>query len=172
MVKSQVDPDTGDTLPDFGVYGGTQDDAVANYKKFKTANTEEDAMYIIKANAPVDTECFTYTQVALSTGKLRLLIDELVAKEKLLGTARGQKMTPEERDDYLRPFKLTSILKEEMLNLREESEGINIRLKQANKGVPKDKFSALVYGLYYIKQEEEKKKKRKKFNAKDWMFKN
>jgi hypothetical protein len=30
-------------------------------------------------------------------------------------------MTPEERDEYLRPFKLTSILKSEMLNLREEN---------------------------------------------------
>ena len=27
MVKPQVDPDTGEILPDFGVYGGTQDDA-------------------------------------------------------------------------------------------------------------------------------------------------
>lgn len=28
MVKPQVDPETGETLPDFGVYGGTQDNAV------------------------------------------------------------------------------------------------------------------------------------------------
>lgn len=79
-------------------------------------------------------------------------------------------MTPEERDDYLRPFKLTSILKEEILNLREENEGINIILKRANKGIQKDKFSALIYGLYYIKLEEDNKKKKKKFNAKDWLF--
>ena len=59
-----------------------------------------------------------------------------------------------------------------MLNLREENEGINIILKQANKKIPKDKFSALCYGLYYIKQEEESKKKKKKFNAKDWAFLN
>jgi hypothetical protein len=38
-------------------------------------------------------------------------------------------MTPEQRDDYLQPFKLTSILKSEMLNLREENEGVNIILK-------------------------------------------
>ena len=35
-------------------------------------------------------------------------------------------------------------------NLREETEGINIILKQANKSIPKDKFSAFEYGLYYI----------------------
>lgn len=172
MVKPQVDPETGETLPDFGVYGGTQDNAQAEYKKYRTPETEEDAMYLVKANAPVNTECYTAAQVALSTGKLRLLIDEMVAREKLLNTARGQKMSPEERDDYLRPFKLTSILKEELLNLREENEGINIVLKRANKGIQKDKFSALIYGLYYIKLEEESKKKKKKFKASDWMFKN
>ena len=79
-------------------------------------------------------------------------------------------MTPEKRAEYLKPFTLTSILGEEISNLREETEGVNIILKQANRNIRKDKFSALEYGLYYIKQEEEKKKKRKKFNAKDWSF--
>lgn len=46
------------------------------------------------------------------------------------------------------------------MNLREENEGVNIILKQANKSIKKDKFSALEYALYYIKQEEDSKKKR------------
>jgi hypothetical protein len=83
---------------------------------------------------------------------------------------RGQEMTPEERAEYLRPFVLTSILKEELMNLREENEGINIILKQANRGISKDKFSSLEYGMYYIKQEEDSKKRKKKFNVKDFMF--
>lgn len=59
------------------------------------------------------------------------------------------------------------------MNLREENEGINIILKQANRGIRKDKFSAFEYGLYYIKIEEDsKKRKNRKFNAKDWMFMN
>mgnify|MGYP004580239143 FL=1 len=57
------------------------------------------------------------------------------------------------------------------MNLREENEGVNIILKQANKAIKKDKVSSLEYGLYYIKQEEESKKK-KRFSAKDWMFLN
>jgi len=81
-------------------------------------------------------------------------------------------MSPEKRAEYLKPFTLTSILKEEMMNLREENEGINIILKQANKGVKKDKFSAFEYGLYYIKIEEESKKKKKKFKITDMMFSN
>jgi len=77
-------------------------------------------------------------------------------------------MTPEQRTEYLKPFTLTSILKEEMMNLREENEGVNIILKRVNKRIAKDKFSAFEYGLYYIKEEEEKKKKKKKFNAAEW----
>jgi hypothetical protein len=57
-----------------------------------------------------------------------------------------------------------------MLNLREENEGVNIILKQANRGIRKDKFSAFEYGLYYIKLEEDSKKKKRKFNVKDFMF--
>ena len=61
------------------------------------------------------------------------------------------------QDDYL---------KEELMNLREEREGINVILKQANSRVPKDKVSALEYGLYYIKEEEENNRKTKKIDMK------
>ena len=163
MIKSQVDPDTGDIYPDFGVYN----DDEAYYKKYKTNITEQDAMYIIKANAPINTEAHANAQTQLQSGKVKFLIDERVAKTKLLGTKVGQNMKPEERSNYLYPFTLTSILKEEMMNLREENEGVNIILKQANRSIRKDKFSAFEYGLYYIKQEEERKKKKRKFNAKE-----
>lgn len=172
MVKPSIDPETGDTLPDFGVYGGTQEDAAEEYKKYRTPDTEENAIYIIKANAPINTEAHANAQVNLSSGKVKMLIDERDAKIKLLGTKVGQNMKPEERSIYLKPFTLTSILREEMMNLREENEGTNIILKQANKGIKKDKFSAFEYGLYYIKVEEDNKKKKKRFNAKEWMFLN
>lgn len=172
MVKPQHDPITGDDFPDFGVYGGTQEDAADEYKKFRTENTEEDAMYLMKANAPVNTEAHANFQTMLNAGKIKFLIDERIAKQKLLNTKAGQKMTPEKRAEYLKPFTLTSILKEEMGNLREENEGVNIILKQANKGIRKDKFSAAEYGLLYIKMEEESKKRKKKFKITDMMFSN
>ena len=56
------------------------------------------------------------------------------------------------------------------MNLREEKEGVNIILKQVNRKIKKDKFSAFEYGLYYIKQEEDKKRKRGKRNIADMMF--
>ena len=167
MVKTQIDSETGDEYPPFGVIN----DEEGYYKKYKTSNTELDAMYIIKANTTLNTEIHANAQSQLNSGKVKFLIDERVAKEKLLGTTKGKNMSPEERAKYLKPFTLTSILKEELLNLREENEGLNIILKQANRGIKKDKFSAWEYGLYYIKKQEDSKKK-KRFNAKDWMFMN
>ena len=168
LVKPQIDPETNEIFTDFGVYNDDEN----YYKKFQTANCETEAIYIIKAQAPLNTEAHANAQMQMSSGKVKLLIDERVAKAKLLGTKVGQNMKPEERAEYLKPFTLTSILKEEMMNLRENNEGVNIILERANKGIKKDKFSAFEYGLYYIKREEDSKKKKKKFNAKDWLFMN
>ena len=168
MIKSQIDPDSGEVLPDFGVYN----DEEGYYKKYKTNITELDALYVLKANAPINTEAHANARAQLSSGKVKFLRHERIAKNKLLETKVGQNMTTDKRADYLKPFTLTSILEEEMMNLREENEGVNIILKQANKGIKKDKFSAFEYGLYYIKLEEDKKKKKKKFNAKEWLFLN
>ena len=168
MVKKQINPDTLEEFPDFGVFNDTDNE----YKKYRTNECEQDAIYIIKANAPINTEAHANVQSQLASGKVKFLIDERVAKVKLMGTTKGQNMTPEQRSEYLKPFTLTSILKEEMMNLREENEGVNIILKQANRGIKKDKFSAFEYGLYYIRQEEDNKKKKKKFKASDWTFMN
>ena len=81
-------------------------------------------------------------------------------------TKQGQNMTVDRRNEYLKPFVLTTILREQMLNLVEDNEGVNIILKPENRGIKKDKFSAFEYGLYYIKQmEDSKRKKKKRFNA-------
>ena len=170
MTKSQIDPETGDELPPFGVEGGTSEDTLELYKKVKGPEVENDALYLIKANAPINTEAHTYVQTQLASGKIKLLIDEGQAKIKLMSTKAGQNMDNDKRAEQLKPFTLTTILREQMLNLVEENEGVNIILKQSNRGIKKDKFSAFEYGLYYIKQEEDRKKKKKKRNISEMMF--
>lgn len=166
MVKPQIEQETGDVLPPFGVYN----DDKGEYVKYKTNDTELDAMYIIKANAAINSDAHVNAKSQLASGKVKLLIDPRLAQQKLLAQKAGQNMTTEQRAKYLLPFNLTSILGEEMANLREENEGVNINLKQVNKRIRKDKFSSFEYGLYYLKLEEDKKKKRKKFVASDWAF--
>jgi len=70
-------------------------------------------------------------------------------------------MSVNQRNEYLQPFTLTTVLREQLLNLVEDNQGVNIILKQSSRGIKKDKFSAFVYGLYYIKKEEERRNKRK-----------
>jgi hypothetical protein len=170
MVKAQIDPEDGSELPPFGVEGGTYEEVLQDYKKYRTDDMERDAMYLIKANAPINTEAHTYVQTQMSSGKIKLLIDEQTAKAKLMSTKVGQNMTPDERNDYLMPFQQTTILKNQMLNLVEDNDGVNVILKQNNRSIPKDKFSSFEYGMYYIKQEEARKKKRKSHSLADMLF--
>ena len=158
MVKAQETPD-GQYLPPFGI----QNDDQGVYKKYfkSVSDVQKDAIFQIKANAPINTQAYSFAQTQMSSGKIKFLIDESEAKAKLMETKQGQNMTPERRNEYLKPFVLTTILRQQMLNLVEDNEGVNIILKQENRGIKKDKFSAFVYGLYYIKQEEDRRKKRK-----------
>ena len=170
MTKSQFDEETGEELPPFGVEGGTSEDIVDQYKKVKGPGVEENAMYLIKANAPINTEAHTYVQTQLYGGKIKFLIDEAQAKNKLMGTKLGQEMDASKRADYLKPFTLTTVLREQMLNLVEDNEGVNIILKQSSRGIPKDKFSAFEYGLYYIKQDEDRRRKKGKRDIRQLVF--
>ena len=168
LVIGQEDPESGEYLPPFGV----ENDDDGKYRKMRTGDTVPNALYLIKANAPINTEMYSYAKVQMYSGKVKFLIDEATAKSKLVKTKLGQVMTNSQITERLRPFILTTALKEQMMNLIEENEGINIILKQDSKAIKKDKFSAFIYGLYYIKQQEDSAKKRKKFNIGDLMFMN
>lgn len=170
MTKAQIDPETGDELIAFGVEGGTSEDALEPYKKIKGVGVEEGAMFLIKANAPINTEAYSYAQTQMSSGKVKFLIDEQSAKTKLMTTKVGQNMSATQRNEHLMPFQLTSVLKEQMMNLVEENEGVNILLKQSSRSIKKDRFSAFIYGLYYIKQEEDRNRRRRKRDISKLMF--
>jgi len=53
----------------------------------------------------------------MSSGKIKFLIDEAEAKAKMMETKTGQNMSIDQRNEYLRPFVLTTVLREQMLNL-------------------------------------------------------
>lgn len=159
MVKSQIDPQTGDSLPPFGVDPGCDKEGV--YKQYKGEEYQKDAVWIIKADAALNTEMYSYMQTQMSSGRVKFLIDEAQAKIKLMSTKAGLAMDADKKAEYLRPFTLTTILRQQLLNLVEQNDtNRNIILKPSSRAIKKDKVSALGYGLYYIKQEEERKRKR------------
>jgi hypothetical protein len=52
----------------------------------------------------------------------------------------------------------------------ETRQGAHIILEQNNRSILKDKFSALIYGLYYCKLEEDRNARKKTRNIEDFMF--
>ena len=135
MVTDQTDPDTGEDLPSFGIIN----DEDARYKKFENADTVRDAIYMMKANININTECYAYTQSEIRNGNLEFLIDEQRAKAKLQSRKEYKKMTPSQRADFMYPYTQTSILREQMMNLIREDSGEQIRLKQSSNMIKKDK---------------------------------
>ena len=170
LTKAQIDPETSDQLPPFGVEGGTAQETNELYKKVRGPGVEENALYLVKANSPINTQAYAYAKTQLSSGRIKMLIDESQARIKLMSTKVGQNMSPQQRNDYLRPFVLTDSLKAQVLNLVEQNEGINIKLKQSSRSINKDKFSAFIYGLYYIKQDQDRRNKKRSRNINDFLF--
>ena len=136
----------------------------------RTERTIPDVLYIMKANQVLNSEMYAYCKTQITNGRMRFLIDENIAKNKLMGQAQGQKMNALQRAEYLLPYNQTSILRDQMANLIQENEGAHIILKQSNRKTKKDKFSALIYGLYWCKLEEDRAKKKRKRNIQDFMF--
>lgn len=125
---------------------------------------------MIKANPSKNTKAYAILQEKLASSRIKFLIEERTARIKLMNSSVGVMMSPERRNTYLLPYSLTDILKEELLNLRQEPNAVNTILKQVSKAIGKDKVSALIYGLYYVREVEEDRKQRKKFNASEWKF--
>ena len=151
LIKSQVDVRTNQFLRPWGV----ANDDKGYYNQFKSADMIPNLLYIIKANAPFNTEMYANLQTQLTTGKLRFLIDERQAKMKM-DASRALKfkdMTEDDKANWIVPFMQTSILKDQMINLEEKHEGVNIILDRTNKNIKKDKVSAMGYALWYIKVE-------------------
>lgn len=163
MVRDQVNPKTGETLYNFGIVN--DDDKI--YKSFETDDTIKNALYLMKANNVINSALFAYCQILMKNGRLHFLLDDGIARNKLMGTANGKSMSASEREDYLRPYVETSILKSQMMNLISCNDGALIKLKQATRRIKKDKVSALLYGLFWCRYKEEKREKRSRRNLTD-----
>jgi hypothetical protein len=65
------------------------------------------------------------------------------------------------------PYLLTDNLCEEIMNLQYKQNGNETKIERVSKAIQKDKFSSLLYGLYWIYLEEKKNKIHKSNNNLD-----
>ena len=154
MISSQTD-ELGNYYP---AYGFNNDD---DYLKIQPKDAVR-ILYGIKANGPLNSKIHGNAYTRINSGLVRFLIKEQEAKNALLATKTGQKMTVVQRIKRLMPHEMTTKLFEEMANLRLKKTGSNmdIVLEQINPRYPKDKYSAFAYGLWRLKEIEEEQAKR------------
>ncbi len=159
MIKVHSD-EKGNILPSYGFFNDSE------YKKIQPKDSIN-ILYGIKANGPLNSKIHGNAYSRLTSGSVRFLIKEQDAKNALLSTKKGQKMSLEDRIRRLLPHEMTTKLFNEMANLRLKRTGVglDIVLEQINSRFPKDKYSAFAYGLWRIKElEEEYGKKARRRN--------
>lgn len=156
LIKSQYD-EFGEFYP---AYGFNNDET---YYAIQPKEAPK-ILYGIKANGPLNSKIHGNAYSRLTSGMVRFLIKEQEAKNALMSTAKGQKMSTIKKVERLMPHEITTKLFEEMANLRLKRTGVStdIVLEQINPRYPKDKYSAFAYGLYRIKEIEEAHTKRRR----------
>ena len=167
MARPQVDPQTGEIYP---IYGSFNDPDM-----LKTQPKDAiPIIYVIKASAKQNSEMHSNCYSRIYSGHVYFLIKEQEAKNRLLSTKVGQKMNTEQKARRLLPHELTTILFDEIGNLRlkQTGRGSDVVLEQINSRVGKDKFSSLEYGLWRVKELEDAylKTKGKRTKKRDLIF--
>jgi hypothetical protein len=145
LIDEQIDHETGEHLPTFSIMNDSRYDHLRN-----TGDIE--ALYNIKANSTNNSEMHVNLATQMSSNKIHFLLDERAARK--ITNEEGipiDNLSIRERAERLKPFILTTLLKDQMMNLVKKGEDMgNIKLVRNEASIGKDKFSALEYVLYYI----------------------
>jgi len=164
MVKESHDTITGEVFMPYVPYN------LPEYNEYQT-NKSENIIHAIKGDPEVNANIYSNMLNQFNSGKIQMLIDDKIAKDNLMATEEGRRMSGEEKAMALRPFILTSILKDEMMNMQQKLEGNTLKLVRVNTNKTNDKFMALGYALWGAKVIEDKLvKEKKKRSARDFMF--
>lgn len=147
ICQDRYDPKTGMS------YGAlttvSQKDYMASRCKVRNAKR---CVWSIKANAEFNNRIATYLRNSIDVGKINLLIDQLDAKNKFLeNNPKFRKMSSKEQIDMLMPYVQTSLLVDELINLKAEINGTKIRLRERS-GKRKDRYSSMAYNNYVIER--------------------
>lgn len=104
-------------------------------------------IYSIKGNAELNHKVASGLRIAFEKRKIRLLINDIEAKEDLIERKGYMKKTTEEQVYMLRPFMQTTALTNELVNLVYEVRNGYIKIKEVGT-TTKDRYSSIGYGNY------------------------
>lgn len=94
---------------------------------------------------------------SISNNKVKFLETESQAKAKQTENIRDE----EKLAEMLVPNIMTDLLVDEIMNLEHNGSGSETKVKQISRNIPKDKFSALEYGLWWIHLKEKENRTRR-----------
>lgn len=125
---------------------------------------ETPVIYALKANATLNNEIYSNAYVQVNSGNVAMLAPERIVKEKMNATKTWQRKNYLAREKFLLPYVMTSRLIDEINNLRLKPTGSTnqIAIEQISRRINKDRFSAMCYGLYRIKEYEDKAMRKNK----------
>lgn len=149
MIQPTFDVATGKQYPAYGVNNDSR------YYTLQPADAPR-IIYSLKANSSLKPEIEANAFNRINAGSVDFLIKEQDARNRLLSTKKGQKMSIENRTLRLMPHEMTSRLFDEIMNFRLKGNvGGKITLEPINKNMHDDRYMSLAYGLWRIKEFEE-----------------
>jgi hypothetical protein len=134
-----------DEFPPFSVINDSR------YDKYKTNNSVP-VVFAIKAQSKEtrNSDIHNNFMTKISNQDVKFLINENDARSS------QKKKSNEETNEALLPYIYTDLLEEELCNLEYTVAGTQTKVRQVSKGINKDRFSAIEYGLFYIHLMEKK----------------
>ena len=157
LVKDLTDPDTGEEYLAFTCKNNSE---MADRYKGKSPNPPK-VIYSIKANAQFNSDIASLLKDNIKRGKLRLLVPEQEA-DAYFNTLKGFKnLSPEKKTELMMPYVQTSLMINEVINLKYEIIGSKVRLSEKGND-RKDRYSSLAYANYVASELERDISKRTK----------
>ena len=153
LVRDISDPETGEIYPALSC---CNDPVMA--ERCTVAGAEK-AIWSIKANAKMNSDCATLLREGFRSGKIRLLVNEYDAEELLDACPGFSKLSDLEKTKLLVPYVNTTLLIDELVRLRHEESNGGIRIYERS-GMRKDRYSSLAYSYYVATQLEAKLSRR------------
>ncbi|QPK89736.1 DNA-packaging protein [Bacillus velezensis] len=135
------------------------------YDKYKTPNSLP-LIFNVMSNTKETNSSNIHNNfmTSIANHDLRLLIPVQRIEEKI----KNKKISDMEKAELMEPYLETGYFVDEVMNLIYEARGNKTVVKRVSKGMEKDRYSAVSYGLYYIYLLEKKNQMRKRqiFDAK------
>ena len=153
LMKEIVDPQTGEV---YGALNCCNNPDIAARCADKSAPK---AIWAILGSAQFNSECALSLREAFRQGSVRLLLSEYDCEDVLSLLPNWSKLTVSERMDLKMPYIHTTLLENELINLEYTSKDNVVRVQEKS-GARKDRYSALSYLNYVVKELERQLAKR------------